>query len=295
MTIIRLSNIWAVFTMVSMLVFSGSNAEEAGAVFEARNLHAATFELPAETARHLNSLADRAEGVSSGEHAHFPEEDKKYVMLAVPAAPLPKDRFLEEYVKLEVLIDNNQRIRLADHPRLFSRTPSKTTEIRGVPTIVPLEVFGDDFLGEAHDFELFHEGKSIFGPVRWLVTDDRTGPTVASVKGGPGKGEVTFELEKVDFRLMTAVIYMDAAFGEPLSITQVLPDGSETELKARTVGLDMVGDQKIFQELYVEGFTAGFARNLKVRLRFNHSGEGYFSLVGQANTKFDANKVISVP
>ena len=284
-----------VLAAVFSLILFKANAEEANAVFEAKNLHAATFELPAATARYLNELADKAAGVSHGEHAHFPEEDKTYLMLAVPAAPLPKESFLKEYAKLEVLIDNKQRIRLADHPRLFSRTPSKPDEIRGVPTIVPLEVLGNNFFGEAHDFELMRDGKSIFGPVRWLVTDDRTGPTVTSVQGGPGKGEVTFDLEKIDFRLMTAVVYMDAAFGEPLAITQVLPDGSEAQLKARTVGLDMVGDRRIFQELYIEGFTVGFARTLKLRVRFNHSGKGYFSLVGQANTKLDANKLIDVP
>lgn len=287
--------ICSIFLLTPGVVSAAGGTQGGDAMFEAKNLHATTFNLPAETARYLNEIADRAKGVAEGEHMHFAEEDKQYVMLAVPAAPMSKAKFLAEYQKLVVLVDGKQRIRLADYPRLFSHNTSNPDEIRGVPTIVPVEVFGEGFLGQAHDFELFHDGKSIHGPVRWLVPDDRTGPIVTSVEGGPGKGEVTFRWEKVDFRLMTAVMYMDAAFGEPVAVEQVLPDGTTTLLKVQTVGVDMVGDQQIFKESYVEGFHAGFAKELIVRFRFEHSGQGYFSAVGQAKTQFDANRVIRVP
>ncbi len=271
-----------------------SAAEEQGTI-DPKNLHALTFELPAATARHLNGLAGRAGQLTAGEHMHFPEKDQRYIMLAVPAGPLPKQRFLEEYGKLEVLINGEQHVRLADYPRLFSYDLEDESLIRGVPTIVPVENFPDGFIGAAHDFELLRDGKRIFGPVRWLVPDARTGPIVTEVKGGPGKGEVTINFEKVDFRLMSAVLFMDARFDPPLSVEQVLSDGSTAPLKFRMVGTDIVGGEHIFREAYVDGFTPGFARELAIRLRFDRSGPGYFAAVSQAYTTFTGNRVIDVP
>ncbi|MDT8320409.1 MAG: hypothetical protein RQ826_07765 [Xanthomonadales bacterium] len=264
-------------------------------MLEPKNVHALTVELPAEAARFYNQAGEQAKGVVEGEHVHFEEKNRRYVMIAVPAAPLPKDQFIAEYERLEVLVNGRQRVRLADHPRLFSRNLDDADYIRGAPTFVPEEIFGDDFIGQAHDFELLRDGVRIFGPVRWLVPDERTGPTVAAVKGGPGIGEVTIELEKVDFRLMALVVYLDARFGDPVSVEQVLPDGQTEPLAIRTVGNDMVGDQEIFREAYLEGFSAGFARNLAVRLRFEQSGEGYFAAVGQTYTTYNGNRIIDVP
>ncbi len=264
-------------------------------MLEAKNLYATTVELPAETARFYNEAGRRAQDVVEGEHAHFTEENRRYLMLAVPAAPLPKGQFLAEYARLEVLVDGHKRVRLADHPRLFSRNLDDPAYIRGVPTFVPAEVFGGDFFGQAHDFELLRDGVRIFGPVRWLVPDERTGPIVAAVKGGPGTGEVTIELEKIDFKMMALVVYLDARFGDPITVEQVLPDGQSKPLTVRTVGNDIVGDQRIFREAYLEGFSAGFARNLAVRLRFEQSGKGYFGAVGQAYTTYDGNRIIDVP
>lgn len=264
-------------------------------IFEAKNLHAVLFELPASTARHFNAIADRAKGMVAGEHMPFAERDQRYIMLAIPAAPLPKQQFIKEYQRLEVLVDGEQRIRLADFPRLFSHSLDDHSQIRGVPTIVPLEEFPPNFIGEAHDFELLRDGIRIFGPVRWLVPDERTGPVVTSVNSGQEKGEITFEWEKIDFKLMAVVIYVDAAFQDPISIVQVLPDGSSSPLTLRAVGLDMMGDQPIFRESYVEGFHAGFARELTIRIRFRESGTGYFAAVGQLYTTFAANQVIDVP
>lgn len=264
-------------------------------MFQAKNLHAVLFELPASTARHFNAIADRAKGMVAGEHMPFAERDQRYIMLAIPAGPLPKDQFIKEFQKLEVLVDGEQRIRLADFPRLFSHSLDDHSQIRGVPTIVPLEEFPPKFIGEAHDFELLRDGSRIFGPVRWLVSDERTGPIVTAVKSGPGKGEITFDLEKIDFKLMSIVIYVDANFQDPLSIVQILPDGSSSPLTLRAVGVDMMGDQPIFRESYVEGFHAGFARELTIRLHFQESGIGYFAAVGQLYTTFTANQVIDVP
>lgn len=264
-------------------------------MFEPKNLHAAMVEVPADTARLYNDASRQARNVVEGEHLHFPEQDRRYVLLAIPASPLPKQQFLDEYRRLEVRVDGKQRIRLVDHPRLFSRKLDDAEYIRGVPTFVPEEAFPSRFAGEAHDFELLRDGVRIFGPVRWLVPDDRTGPIVAAVRGGPGKGEVTIELEKIDFRMMALVVYLDARFGDPIGVEQVLPDGQAAPLTVRTVGNDVIGDHSIFREAYVEGFTAGFARNLSVRLRFTQSGRGYFGAVGQILTTYDGNRVIDVP
>lgn len=278
---------------MSLSIVQSANAQSRQ--IEAKNLHAVLFEMPAATARHVNQIADGADEVSPDEHMHFKEQDQRYLMLAVPAAPLPKQQFIEEYQKLEVLIDGNMRVRLADYPRFFSHSMDDYSEIRGVPTIIPLEEFPEDFVGNAHDFELLREGKRIFGPVRWLVRDERTGAIATSVNGGPGKGEVTVELEKIDFKLPAAVMYMDGLFGEPVSVEQVLPDGSSAPLKFTYVGVDMVGDKTIFREAYVEGFQAGFARDLTIRFVFPQSGTGYVAVVGQIYTMLDANRVIVVP
>lgn len=264
-------------------------------LFTARNLHALPVAVPAQVAAHFNSLSESASSVIPGEHLHFEEVDANYLMLAVPAAPLPKEKFIEEYQKLEVRIDGSRRVRLSRYPRLFSHSLSDGSEIRGVPTLVPLTEFGDDFIGQAHDFELLRDGVKIFGPVRWLVSDARTGPIIALVEGGPGPGEVSFHCRKIDFKLMSAVLYIDAAFGDPVSVQQVLPDGSRRDLSFQPVGIDMVGDQPIFREAYVEGFQAGFSRELQIRLKFDRSGEGYFAAVGQTFTEMAANQIIQVP
>lgn len=262
---------------------------------EAKNLHALVFEMPAATAKHANDIAQRANEILPNEHMHFDERDEQYLMLAVPAAPMPKEKFIEEYQKLEVLIDGNRRVRLADYPRFFSHSVNDHGEIRGVPTIIPLDEFPEDFAGNAHDFELLREGKRIFGPVRWLVRDERTGAIAKSVNGGPGKGEVTVTLQKIDFKLPAAVMYMDGLFGEPVSVEQVLPDGSSAPLRFNYVGVDMVGDQTIFREAYVEGFQAGFSRDLTIRFVFPESGKGYVAVVGQIYTTLAANRIIDVP
>lgn len=280
-----------VFALAGFLPLSA----RAEAVLEAKNLHATTVEVPASTAAFFNAAGERAKGVLPGEHSHFDETDRRYVMLAVPAAPMPEAAFLAEFERLEVRVDGSWRIRLADYPRLFSRNLDDPDIIRGVPTIVPEHIFPADFIGSAHDFELLRDGSRIFGPVRWLVPDERSGPIVTAVRGGPGKGEVTFELEKIDFRLMALVVYLDSRFGDPLSVEQVLPDGQVRPLSVKLVGEDTVGDQRIFREAYLEGFTAGFARNLEVRIRFDHSGEGYFGAVGQAYTRYQGNRIIDVP
>lgn len=285
----------ALLASVALLAITVFARAEETAMIEAKNLHALTVEVPASTARFYNEAAERAEGVLEGEHVHFPEEDRRYVMLAVPAEPLPKEKFLHEYSRLEVLVDGDRRIRLSDHPRLFSRSLDDPELIRGVPTFVPAALFPDDFIGNAHDFELLRDGVRIFGPIRWLVPDARTGPIVADVQGGPGKGEVTVKLERVDFRLMALVVYLDTDFRDPLLVEQILPDGSSKPIELRVVGVDMVGNQEIFQEAYVEGFAPGFARELDVRIRFGRSGSGFFGAVGQTYTTYDGNKIVRVP
>lgn len=284
------------FMLGVIMSFSMLQSASAGnGQFEAKNLHALIFEMPAATAKHANEIAAKANDVSPGEHKHFDENDQRYLMLAVPAAPLPKQKFIEEYQKLEVLIDGERRVRLADYPRFFSHTVNSPEEIRGVPTIIPLNEFPEDFAGNAHDFELLHDGKSIFGPVRWLVRDERTGAIARSVNGGPGKGVVTVEMEKIDFKLSAAVMYMDNLFGQPTAVEQILPDGSSSPLVFRYVGVDMVGDQTIFREAYVEGFQAGFSRSLTIKFTFPESGKGYVAVVGQIYTTFEANRLIDVP
>lgn len=265
------------------------------AIFTARNLHALTVMLPARTASHFNRISCSALSVETGEHRHFEQADRTYVMLALPAVPLPKRKFLEEYQELVIRVDGSMDIRLSDYARLFSHSLEDTTAIRGVPTFVPLSEFGYDFIGQAHDFELLRSGKLLFGSVRWLVPDERTGPIVASVEPGSGHGEVMIRCEKVDFKLASVVLYIDASFGDPVSVEQVLPDGTRHPLSYLPVGVDMVGDKSIFREAYVEGFRTGFARELAILLKFNRSGEGYFAAVGQTVTRFKANQIVQVP
>lgn len=258
-------------------------------------LHAALFELPASTAKHFNAIAARAGKIPEIEHMHFEEKDQRYIMLAIPGNPLPEAKYFEEYKKLEILVDGKQRIKLSEHPRLFSHDKNDYGVIRGTPTIVPLSVFPDDFVGNAHDFELLREGKRIYGPVRWLVPDERTGPIISAVKPGTGKGEVIFDFEKIYFKLLMVVLYLDARFDDPVSVEQVLPDGTTLPLRIRMVGVDVVGDEEIFREAYVDGFQTGISREVSIRLKFNKSGKGYFAAVGQAYTRYEANLVIEVP
>lgn len=267
--------------------------------FRPANLHECPVEFDRSAAEFINRQAARASdnSVLEGEHVSLEEQDRRYLMFALPGFTREKRNFLDLVRRLDVRIDDDRTIHLADWPRFHSYSLDRRAEIvRGTPVIVPMaEVGGESFTGDAHDAELFVDGESTGLRKRWLVPDERSGPIAESVRGGPGPGEVTFRFRETDFSSMSIVFYTDARFGDPVYVQQITGRGRRTPLSYRQVGVDMVGDRELWLEGYVEGFQPGLTDRFDIRMKFTRSGEGYFAAVGQMLTRAEANRTIDVP
>ena len=246
-----------------------------------------SFEISERMAAHFNEAAAVAHDLLPGEFVPF--IPGLVFSIACPSIPLPRDQHIAAYQLLRAIIDGQNEIRLADHPRLFSTDVEGKGFGRGVPTYIPKSLMPDDFFGRTHSVELFQADERIFGPVDRFFHTDTSGAVFNQIEDAPGKLvlEVRGDLAVLAQR-GEIVFFTDPAFGEPTRVAQVDDnDGASRRLEWHRLGRDQVGDQMLFNEWVAVGVKPS-GTTLVVEVHMPNRGVGMAAALYSGHTRDSA-------